>query len=286
MLDGRSAAVLGALLVVVVVAGIAIATQGRASRSGTATLAPLARAAYATTQAPGFKFELTVTGSVGAQNFAFGGEGSIDERDLEGTMSTQVDGKTVPEIIKKPYVYISAPSGSSPAVADGKPWLRANLDTYMESLGASNPFGANTTGPTQLLGLLRASGSVSTLGEQSVHGVATTHYRTLVDFSRYASMLTSKPRAAAEQYANELKRMTGSSSLSVDVWVDAQQRVRRFSTQLQVCTPQGKLTESFAMDLYDYGRQPAVLAPAESEVTDITSQLASQGSQALQQLSC
>ncbi len=56
--------------------------------------------------------------------------------------------------------------------------------------------------------------------------------------------------------------------------------------QLQICIKEGRLTESMSMDLYDYGRQPAVNAPSASEVSDITGKLESQVSQGLQQLGC
>jgi len=286
MLNGRSAAVLGALLVAAASAGIAIATQGGSGRSGTATLTPLTQAAYVTTQAPGFKFELTMTGSVGGRSFTFGGEGSIDERDLEGTISMQIEGETLTEIIKNPYVYIHVPSSASTAVTGGARWLEADIDTYGEALGAGSPLGADTTEPRQLLSFLKAAGQVRRLGEQSVRGVATTHYHALVDFSRYASRVAPSRRHATERYADELERITGSSSLPIDVWVDARQRVRRVSTRLQICTPQGPLAESMTMNLYGYGRQPAVLAPAASEVTDITSQLTSRTLQAMAQLGC
>ena len=286
ILNGRSVAALAALAVAAVVAGIAVATLGGNSGSGTTEPTPLAQVAYVTTQAPGFKFELTVTGSVGGQSFTFGGAGSMDERDLEGTMSLQIAGETLREIIKNPYIYVSVPSDASTAIAGGKAWVRANINTFGEALGASTPVGANTTEPTQMLSLLKAGGQVTTLGEQSVRGVATTHYHALVDFSRLVSVAAPNRRAATERYADELKRITGSSSLPIDVWVDARQRVRRFSTQLQICTPQGSLVESITMNLYDYGRQPTVIAPAPSEVTDVTSELSSRTSQVLAQLSC
>ena len=279
------AVALGALLVLVA-AAMAIASAGGGGASPNARPTPVAQAGYVTRQAPGFKFELTISGSDGGGSFTFGGEGSIDERDLEGTMSMQIAGESVRELIKNPYIYVEIPAIGSAELAGAKRWVRTNIDAYTQALGASPPFGATTTGPTQLLSLLKAAGQVTTLGEQSVRGVISTHYHALVDFSRYSSMVTPSLRAAMQRYAAELTRITGSSTLPIDVWVDAHQRVRRFSTQLQICTPQGALAETVAMDLYDYGPQPAVVAPAPSEVTDITSQLTSRSSQVLQQLGC
>jgi len=279
MLNGRSAGVLVVVLVVVIGGGIALTRRGN---SAAAKPLPLAQAADITSQAPGFKFALTITGDVGEQGFSFSGTGSMDQRSLEGTMNMQIEGKTVAEIIKNPYVYISVP-GVAPG---GKTWLKANFNTFAQSAGASGPLGADTGGPAQLIGLLKGGGQVSTVGEQSIRGVATTHYHAVVDFSRYASVVPAAQRASTEHYAAELKRITGSTSLPIDVWLDSSERVRRFSTQVQVCTARGPLTESISMDLFDYGHQPAVVAPGESEVTDVTGALSSVASKGLAQLGC
>jgi hypothetical protein len=276
---------LGALVVAVALVLLAVAALGGSGGSATGKPGPLAQVAYVTAQAPGFKFELTMNGSLGQQSFTIGAEGSMDERSREGTMQLQVAGQTLTEIIKNPYVYVSVPSGGA-ALSAGKPWLRANLNTFGQAFGASSSLGSNTTGPTQMLSLLKAGGQVSTVGEQNIRGVRTTHYHALVDFSRYASVVPAGSRAATERSAAELERMTGSDSLPIDVWVDSGQRVRRVSTQLRLCTAQGPLTESLTMDLFDYGAQPPVSAPAPGEASDISGMLAGQASQALKQLSC
>jgi len=277
MLKGRSAAALAVVLGLALGGGIALAMRG--SGSGSGPRLPLAQAAYVTSQAPGFQFSLTITGSQGAQSLSFGGTGSMDERDLEGTMNMQIAGKTVSEIIKNPNVYISVPG----LALGGTTWVKANFKALLQSAGASGPLGAGTGGPAQLLGLLKAGGQVTTVGEQSIRGVATTHYRAVVNFSNYASIVPAAQRASVERYAAELQRLTGSTSLPIDVWLDSSQRVRRFSTRVQACTEQGPLTESISMDLFNYGPQPAVVAPPESEVTDVTGALTSVMSNALAQ---
>lgn len=285
----RKLAVLGALAVAIALAVVAVATlgggSGGASGKPGALAGPLAQVAYVTGQAPGFKFQLTMNGSLGEQRFTIGAEGSMDERRGEGTMQMQVAGQTLTEIIKNPYMYVSVPNAGA-ALSGGKPWLRVNLSSFGQVFGTSSSLGANTTGPTQMLSLLKAGGRVRTVGAQNVRGVRTTHYHALVDFSRYASIVPAGSRAATERYAAELERVTGSDLLPIDVWVDSGQRVRRVSTQLRLCTPQGPLTESMTMDLFGYGPQPAVSAPTPAEATDVSSLLAGQASQALKQLSC
>lgn len=285
----RTLGVLGALVLAIALALVAVTTLGGGTGSASGKpgplAGPLAQVAYVTAQAPGFKFQLTMNGSLGAQSFTIGAEGSMDERRGEGTMQMQVAGQTLTEIIKNPYMYVSVPNGGA-ALSGGKPWLRADLNTFGQTFGTSSSLGANTTGPTQVLSLLKAGGQVTTVGEQNVGGVRTTHYHALVDFSRYASIVPAGSRAATERYAAELERVTGSDLLPIDVWVDSGQRVRRLSTELRLCTPEGPLTESMTMDLFDYGPQPAVSAPTPAEATDISGLFAGQASQALRQLSC
>ena len=78
--------------------------------------------------------------------------------------------------------------------------------------------------------------------------------------------------------------MTGQSTLPADVWIDDNGLVRRIALDLNVRSSAGTVAATVSMDLYDYGRQPAVTVPPASQVTDITSRIASQASNATSQL--
>jgi hypothetical protein len=275
-------------IVLLMAAGVAGASGcGGSGGSGAATITPVTQAAYVTTREPGYRFDLTLDVTFAGHTTAITGTGSIDERDQRGTMSMQVGDQTLTVLLEKPYVYVQVPDGSVTTVGQGKPWLRADIDVYSQMLSGSNPFGSNDVGAKQMLGFLKSSGQVSDLGSQTIGGVATTHYHALVDFGRYAATVAPAQRAGAQRYADTLQRITGSSSLPIDVWIDAQQRVRRIYLQMQMCIMQEHLDESLTMNLYDYGRQHASIEPPPaSEVTDITGELKSQASQVLSQLSC
>jgi hypothetical protein len=276
----------GLILLAAIVFVLVGARSGDPAGGGApATPTPLSRAAYVTTQSPGFQFALSIDANIGAHNIALDGEGSMDERTLEGTLHMQIEGQQLNEIIKNPDVYVQLPAGTSAALAGAKPWIKANLGLYTQALGAPDPLAQNDS-PTQTLALLDATGEVHTLGSEPVRGVATTHYHALVNLNHYAASVPSSQRSAMEHYTQQLEHLTGSDTLPVDVWVDAHQHVRRFSTELQTCTPQGKLTETVSMELYDFAPQPAVVVPAPSEVTDLSNQLAARTSHTLQQLGC
>ncbi len=248
-------------------------------------LAAIAKAADVTDQVPGYKFELTSSTSFGGQSFSVHGTGSIDERGRQGSMSLQVEGKTLSEIISRPYVYIEVPSASSASVSAGKPWLRTDISTFTQSFGGSS-LGSSSADPTQTLSFLKAAGTVAKVGAEDVRGAPTTHYHATVELSRYPTAVGPNLRAAASRYAQTVRRITGSDALPIDVWIDAQSRVRRIALKLKLCSPQGKIDESLDMTLYDYGRQPAVEPPPASQVTDIDGRLGAEAAKNLQKLHC
>jgi hypothetical protein len=291
----RARLLCGALALVCAGAAIVLLGGGSGGSSGTGAggvpstgpgSVSLARAAYVTTRAPGFQYAMSISGTLGEQSFSVAGEGAMNERTLEGSMSFSVGGQKLSELIKNPYVYVGVPAGASSSVTGGKPWIRANVAGYVQALGGPNPFESSSGRPAQMLSMLDASGSVTTVGTEDVRGVATTHYHALVDIARYVATAPSSQRAALNQYIKSLEQLTGSSSLPVDVWVDAQGRVRRFAMALQACTSDGTMHETLSMDFYDFGPQPVVQVPAESEVTDLSSTLDSQAAKVRAQLGC
>lgn len=277
------------LSIVLALAAGAVGTSGcgGSGGNGAATVTPVVRAAYVTAREPGYRFDMTIGVNYGGHSMTATATGSIDERDQRGTMSMKIGAQTLTMLLVKPYIYVQVPRAGATSLTHGKRWVRANVDVYSQMLGGRNQFGGNEVGAKQMLGFLKSTGQVSDLGSQTIEGVATTHYHALIDFGRYAASAPAAQRAAAQRYAELLQRITGSSSLPIDVWIDAQQRVRRISLQMQMCIEHGHINESMTMNLYDYGRQPAVIKPPPaSEVTDITSELKSQISQGLSQLSC
>lgn len=273
-------------LAVAATIGVAMAVSGgSASPSSAASpgTASLARAAYVTGQTPGFQFDLTIVASVDGHEVTIDGEGAFDERNREGTATLHVAGQTLAEVIKDPYVYVRLPGG---VLAHGKPWIRADLSAFTQEFGNGDPLSGNTASPTQMLSMLKASGDVSAIDQETLRGVATTHYHALVDFKRYATVLAPSERAGMLRYAQALEHLSGSSSLPIDVWIDSESRVRRLSTEVQVCTPEGRLMETISMDLFDYGAQPVVTAPALSEVDDVSGLASSQTPSELAHLGC
>ncbi len=268
------------------------ASSGSASSSATSPsgaanasyLAAVTRAAYATDRVPGYKFSLTVSTQLAGKSFEANGGGSINERGSEGTARVQAAGKTVEEVIAKPYLYISVPSGSGTSATHGKPWVRADLSTFSQSLGSSS-VGAGSSNPSEVLGYLKAAGTVTRVGDEQVRGVSSTHYRALIDLSHFDLAVPAAQRAAARKQGKLLERLTGAKTLPMDVWIGGG-RIDRVALAYSLCTQEGRLQEAISMDLYGYGRQPIVSPPPASQVTDVAGELKSEVAKSLAQLGC
>ncbi len=277
--------VLSAVAGAMALSSIACGGGGSSSSDASASyLAAVTRAAYATDQVPGYKFSLTASTQFAGKSAEVTGSGTINERGSEGAARVQADGKTIEEVIAKPYFYISVPTGSGMSLTHGKPWVRADLSTLTQSVGSSS-VGAGSSNPSEVLSYLRAAGAVTRVGEEQVRGVASTHYHALIELARLASAVPAGQQAAARKAGKLLERLTGAKALPMDVWIGAG-RVDRIDLAYTVCTPEGRLQLTLSIDLYDYGRQPVVSPPPASQVTDIGAKLESQVAKALAQAGC
>jgi hypothetical protein len=259
---------------------------GRASGggSGASYLAAVTRAAYTTDQVPGYKFDITVTTKLGGKSATVTGSGTIGERGSQGSASLKIDGKVLTEIIDRPYMYIKVPDGAT--ASHGKPWVRADPNVLSESFGGGS-LGGSSADPTQILSFLRSAGTVTRVGSEDVHGAPATHYHALIDLQRLDAAVAAGQRAAARKYAETLKRISGTRTLPMDVWIDSRSRVSRISFTLSLCGPGGgRLQVSLNMELYGYGPQPAIAPPPASRFHDVSDALKSQIAKGVQQLSC
>jgi hypothetical protein len=248
-------------------------------------LAAVARAADVTGQAPGYRFGISLTSKLGGKSTTIDGTGSISDRGAHGSFEMSLGGTTITEVIDKPYIYVKIPNGERQAATHGKPWARADLN-FGQSFGLSS-LGGGATDPAQTLGFLKAAGTVTRVGGDTVRGAPTVRYHAVIDLDRYAAASAVEQRAAARRRASMLKRITGASSLPIDVWIDARSHVARMALTLSLCGPGGgRLQESLNYELFGYGPQPVPTPPPASQVTDVSSRLSSQLAHGLQQLSC
>ena len=111
-------------------------------------------------------------------------------------------------------------------------------------------------------------GAVSDAGSQTIGGVPTTHYRARVDLARASAPAPAAAAGRGRAGAQLFKRLTGSSTIPVDVWIDGSSRVRRIQIEIHLSMTRAPRRDGLD-DLFDYGPQPA-RSPPSGLVTDIT----------------
>ena len=133
----------------------------------------------------------------------------------------------------------------------GREWMGLDLPT---AEGSESPLPAGSDAQGELT-ILEGIGDVRKLGQEDVRGVATTRYRGTI---------------GASDEENE--------PLTVEVWIDADERVRRM--RMVSSQPgkggEGPTTSDMRMDFFDFGPVPAIEVPDSSEVFDATN-LAKEG---------
>jgi hypothetical protein len=166
-----------------------------------------------------------------------------------------------------------------PLLADklpgGKEWVRLDLKkaASVQGLDLEQFQGfAQGSDPRQMLDFLRAvSSEVTRMGTEEVRGVETTHYFAVVDLKKALADLarTSGQETLFSQFGGFADSL---QNLPIDVWVDADNLVRRMNMDLSFAVPgQGAAKASVAMELFDYGRPVSVDVPPASDTVDVSS---------------
>jgi hypothetical protein len=162
--------------------------------------------------------------------------------------------------------------------ADGKPWVRVDPGTLQALAGSQLgvPGLATTLDFSSVLTWLRGvSGQITTVGDEPIHGTPTTHFRAQVDLSRAAATM-----GADANDASALARAVG-RTLPMDVWIDAQGRLRQLKVSLDLNTlpaPQGvtpptqpRGTAVLTVDLWNFGVSVHPVPPPANQVSDASS---------------
>jgi hypothetical protein len=260
-------------------AAAAVALTGcGAGQAVSAIVDPVARAADDTARVSGYRINATVNVTSAAGTFTASIAGTLDTASHTGSLTTHevVAGRTIAltEKITGTVVYIS--TAGEPAFAPlsgGKPWLMLNEAREVSAFG---PLPGEGSDPSQFVDYLRAVGARPTrVGTATVGGVATTHYRAVIDLTRYPALVPAARHAAAARAVSAIERLLGAHTLPVDVWIGADRLVRRISIAIPECVDQQHLTMSMTMDLSDYGPQPPVQAPPAAQIRDVTQLVAS-----------
>ena len=163
-------------------------------------------------------------------------------------------------------------------VAGGKPWVRVDRATLQALAGSQLgvPGLGTTLDFSSVLAWLRGvGGQITTIGNERINGTPTTHYRAQVDLSRVAASM-----GADANDASALAQAVG-RTLPMDVWIDAQGRLRQLKVSLnlntqpasQAVTPptQAPGTANLTVDLWNFGVTVHPAPPPANQVSDASS---------------
>jgi LppX_LprAFG lipoprotein len=251
----------GACLAVLVIAIVAFAVaQGGGSGGG--PLNAIAKAAEITQREPGGRaeFHATVTSATSPEGFTETGSLVFDDSGRSRGTFTVKDHKTGHEakglaIGDGTTSYVSSDQFES--LPEGKKWLELDLSSAVKDLGsAASP----DAGPEEGLKILERVQGAKEVGKEDIGGVPTTHYRGTMP-------------ASEEVFGVKLHV----SALHTDVWIDAQDRVRRMQVVVlgTVGEDEESTTTDMTIDYVDFGRVPKIGLPDPDEVFNATNEIES-----------
>lgn len=252
---------IGAGVAVVVIAIIAIAVAS-GSDGGAGPLNAIAKAAEVTQREPGGNARINATikspttgeglTETGPMTFDDSGraKGTFVIKGLttgkEATLTTIADGT-------KSWTTSSAFN----SLPEGKKWIEVDVSsaaTQMEAPAANSP--------KEGLKVLEGVQDAEKIGEEAIEGVPTTHYR------------------GTFPHAKEVFGVkVDVSNPTVEVWIDAQERVRRMQVSLESSVngvEDSDATTEMTIDYVSFGRVPKIEIPPLDEVFNGTARIESE----------
>lgn len=151
------------------------------------------------------------------EEFTPGGDDVID-RTSRGLLTVEYTGDPSIESLSGTKIlfsgaalYLRPPQGVLP-LPPGKEWIRGGVSSVSPT--------EDVPDPSQLFAYLSSAGQVEKIGEETLGGAPTTHYKAVVDLNDAQATARSEGRIDDADSAEEMANMLGSSRLPTDVWVD------------------------------------------------------------------
>jgi hypothetical protein len=236
----------------------------------------LAAAASNTTDAGSAEVALRMDMTSAGQTLKATGEGELDFRTGRGKMTYHYPPES--------FIWNGSPDVKAifdglvaymhlPGVSPERPWVRFDFAALGEAEGIAMAELAQlgSGDPSQMLEYLKAGGDVETVGEELLFGVPTTRYRTTVDLAQVIERAPEGERELLRASVERIERLSGASTMPVEVWVDENDLVRRLSMEQSIpATAGGPGQMTMTMDLFEFGTDVDVRVPPPSRVTDLT----------------
>ncbi|MDH6217585.1 LppX_LprAFG lipoprotein [Streptomyces pseudovenezuelae] len=249
-------------------AGCAGGIGGAGGSSDSSAAAAVARAARATEGVPSVHYR--VSGRIPEQG-QVESEASVAAKPARARMvtSSRDDGKTTEAELRivDGVLYQRASENGVAQQAHGRHWADFGPDAKftaggglrMDVSGLRDQVGRNPARDAAFLAAA-AAGDVRRTGTETVAGTRTTHYTGTAALDDLRDSVTGKAKADLAQYEK-----LGVDELTLDVWVDGDDHVRRLRTQ--GFGRHGEL--DLTVTLLDFGKPVTVRAPAADDTVDL-----------------
>ncbi len=211
------------------------------------------------------RLEMVINLESGGQSFEMTAKGAFDYAKGTGELSMTLPksagggGEPIRQIITRKAVYMSG----IPGIPTGK-WVKIPID----QLNVGGNSGLSSSDPSAALEMLRGvSDDVTRVGEDTVRGERTTHYRGTIDIEKALANAPAEARDQVKQYLDQ----AGTTSVPFDLYVDDEGRLRKMVQHYKL-KASGKTTAmELTVEMYDYGVKVDVKEPAASTVIDMPS---------------
>ncbi|WP_171167541.1 DUF1396 domain-containing protein [Streptomyces sp. I05A-00742] len=166
-------------------------------------------------------------------------------------------------------MYLNAGEKGS-AATGGKSWMKFPSGTAGKAPGGTNAFGMRgqaEQNPVDDAGSMKAAKDLDKVGQETVDGVRTTHYKGTVTLAQMRKSLAKEDAAARKRHEAKLKSYEdlGVEKFQMDIWIDGKDHTKQF--RMRSATKKGPM--DLTIKFLDYNKPVDVKAPAASEVMDL-----------------
>jgi hypothetical protein len=228
-------------------------------------------------------FTYSATISAAGESLTMSGEGSYDLERKLGAMKLHFDGVTPGSPAAQAdmelvldnsdglveYIHMTLLDGQLPA---GKSWVKIDVGALGKNHGIdlSKLQQGDAADPAKFFTFLRRAANPTVVGQETVGGVATTHYRATVDPQRLAAAETD---AATRETMQRAIALSGISSYPAEAWIDGAGYLRRMRIAVPLRVPDMAPTDVAMMtmteELSNFGTPVEVALPPAASVVDI-----------------
>jgi hypothetical protein len=247
---------------------LALAACGGGSKSGSSShgaatpLQIVQRAGKKTAAVSSEHLDMVVTASVQGQNVKVTGNGDFDNTKHVGSVvahaAVQGIDLQIDEVLSGSLLYMKSPFFAA-MLPKGKTWLKLDLAKAAKTKGIDFD-SLVSQDPSRNFTELQASRDAVRVGDETVDGAPSTHYRGHVDISKI-------PQGA------KIQRTTGVNYGPYDVWIGRDDGlVHRLITSYSYNVAGERQTANLTMNFSNFGDAVNVQVPPAADVADMSQQ--------------